>query len=81
MSELVSGSSVNHRGHGPRLQSIAGRLRRSAWLACACIEEHRKAQAAERLHQNLSHMSDGDLARLGTKQNEITQYLRERLYR
>lgn len=80
MSELVSASSMSCGSRQPRLKSISGRLRRGAWLPRVCIDGHRKAQAAERLHLHLSSVSESALAR-GMKRNETSQCLRERLYR
>ena len=57
----------------------------TSWGAVAyCISiwlvEHRRGQAAERLHEQLRGMSDADLAALRIERHQITQYIKQRLY-
>ena len=63
---------------GHRLGAVCGRLSDRARIY---LTAYRQARAAQDCHEQLSRMSDADLARLGIARTDIVRHVRERLDR
>ena len=64
----------------PVLWAISANLRAVANVISIWTIERRRGRAAERMHEQLRCMSGADLAKFGIKRDQITQYIKERLY-